>query len=87
MKPTDKEYPELLATEMFDWKKFPIGSEERTYASLSNLGIRDGYQLALDHTNHAELLEAAKSFIKDATIELLQALRESITKSETSKLK
>ena len=66
MKPTDKEYPELLA-------KLAVPPTVNAYAveifeaQAKREGVKLGYQLALDHTNHAELLEAAKAILLEPT--------------------
>ena len=88
MKPTDKEYPELLA-------KLAVPPTVNAYAveifeaQAKREGVKLGYQLALDHTNHAELLEAAKNLLNSLSIHDIYAchLGHLITKSETSKLK
>lgn len=93
MKPTDKDYIEALATEILpklDNKHF--GLNEVVARINQRNGVIKGYQLALDHTNHAELLEAAKYIVDylqfDSSPLGLKAenLKAALTKSETSKL-
>lgn len=49
MKPTDKEYIEAAC----------IKATEGMY--IDKISVMAGYQLALEHTNHAELVEAIKN--------------------------
>lgn len=90
MKPTDKEYIEALAKEIISDKQGSYHDNQEKIKLISK-----GYQLALEHTNHAELVEAAEILcnailscgLKNESI-LSKAcfLEEKLIKSKTSKL-
>lgn len=87
IQPTDPKYIEALAKTIADPEIEPIGTDARRTLSLINKAAVKSYQLALEHTNHAELVDTVTEFILVGDELQFNRMKEALTKSQTSKLK
>lgn len=88
LKPTDKEYIEALAEKHWDLEHI-IAKYETTKPHII-IDFTTGYQLALEHTNHVEVLEHIKlslELIRHADyVGAMVILKQVVEKAEANKL-